>query len=126
MRSWIFPGGTSNETRDGVRLAEAPPAAAAAAGAVEASVTSGTFPRNDGEPSGAIAISDTRAGSSRGRSPGDLGSGSQTKVTRVLPFSPRDMPTHERTTVAPDGRTTALAIATSTGLGAAGLAGAVA
>ena len=125
MRSWILPGGTSKVTRDGPRPATRRPPPAGA-GAVDASATSGTLPRNDGEPSGAIAISDTRAGSSRGRSPGDFGSGSQTNVTRVLPFSPRDMPTHERTTLARDGRTTALAIAASTGLGAAGLGGAVA
>jgi len=84
------------------------------------------LPRNDGEPSGAIAISETRAGSSRAASPGAFGSGSHTKVTRVFPFSPRDIPTHERTTLARDGRMTALAIAVSTGLGTAGLAGAVA
>src|SRR6187549_1922682 len=115
MRSWIFPGGTSKLTRDGPRAADVPPAAAA--GAADASAASGTLPRNDGEPSGAIAISDTRAGSSRGRSPGDLGSGSQMNVTRVLPFSPRDMPTHERITLAREGRTTALVIAASTGFG---------
>ena len=55
-----------------------------------------------------------------------MGSGSQMKVTRVLPLSPRDIPTHERTTLARDGRITALAIASSTGLGGAGFFGAVA
>src|SRR5579862_6236425 len=52
-------------------------------------------------------MTDTRAGSrlSDGAgSPGDRGTGSHTNVTRVLPFSPRDVPTHVRTTPARDGR----------------------
>src|SRR5262245_14093596 len=58
-----------------------------------------------------------RAGRSASRtgSPGGRGVGSQTKVRRVLPFSPRDVPTHVRT-VRLRG-TTFAAIADSTGLG---------
>src|SRR6478609_2615753 len=101
MRSWIFPGGASNDTFDG------------------------TAPRKIGEPSGAIAINVTFAGSSwvPGFSPSAFGSGSQTKVTFVLPLSPRDVPTQVRTTDARPGRLTE-ASAASTGLGMAGFAGA--
>ncbi len=45
--------------------------------------------------------------------------GSQTNVTRVLPFSPRDVPIHVRITLALDGRAVAAASASSTGFGAA-------
>ena len=102
-RSCTLPGFASNVTREGTRRDEDE---AAAAGAVEASATSGTRPLKYGAPSGPTAISDTRAGCSRAspRSPGALGSGSQTNVTRVLPFSPRDVPIQVRTTLARDGR----------------------
>ena len=70
-------------------------------------------------------MSDTRVGSARSaRSPGAFGSGSQTKVTRVLPFSPRDVPIQVRTTLARDGRAIAELIAASTGFGTAGFGGA--
>src|SRR5438445_283380 len=100
-----------------------PPAGGAPA---DARAASGTRPRNTSEPSAPSAISDTRAGSSRpvGRSPGDFGSGSHVKVTRVLPFSPRELPIHVRTMVAFDGRAVADVIAASTGLGTEDLGGA--
>ena len=120
-RSCTLPGGASNVTRCGsafaaavaavVADAAAPPGAAPPPVPLDPITVAGTLPRKYGEPSGAIAISDTRAGSSRGRSPGAFGSGSQTKVTFVLPFSPREVPIHVRTTLARDGRATAAAIA---------------
>src|SRR6185295_5553290 len=58
------------------------------------------------------------------RSPGAFGSGSQTNVTRVLPFSPREVPIQVRTTLAFEGRATAAASAASTGLGGPGFGGA--
>ena len=57
---------------------------------------SGTRPRKTGDPLEPTAISDTRDGCSpgpSGRSAAVRGVGSQTNVTRVLPFSPRDVPT---------------------------------
>ena len=94
-------------------------------GAVDASARAGTRPRKYGDPSGPTAISDTRAGSlADARSPGDRAIGSHTKVTRVFPFSPRDVPIQVRTTLARLGRLTAEARAASTGLGTAGFGGA--
>ena len=100
-RSCIGPGFASNSTRDGARGELSAPAAEAPGsfGDVDASTASGTRPRNTGEPSGATAITDTRAGGSfepPDRSPGGRGIGSQTNVTLVLPFSPRDVPIHVR------------------------------
>src|SRR5439155_1148517 len=114
MRSCSFPGGTSKLTRCGVRIGDA--------GA------SGTRPRNDGDPSPASAMRATCDGSSPAavRSPGSLGSGSQTNVTRVFPFSPRDVPIQLRTTLAREGRAVAALIAASTGLGTSAFGGAVA
>src|SRR5438132_1306973 len=91
----------------------------------DAAAAAGTRPRKYGEPSGATAVIDTRAGSSdpATRSPGAFGTGSQTSVTRVLPFSPREVPIHVRTTFARPGRLID-ASAASTGLGGAGLGGA--
>ena len=124
-RSCTLPGFASNVTREGTRRDEDE---AAAAGAVEASATSGTRPLKYGAPSGPTAISDTRAGCSRAsaRSPSALGSGSQTNVTRVLPFSPRDVPIHVRIArdlEADDVFTTlARAAVTALGVGAFGAA----
>src|SRR6185312_8353365 len=85
-RSCIFPGCASNETLD--------------AGGGAAPVLSGMRPRKYGEPSGATAVSDTRAGVSvlRAWSPGGRGIGSHTKVTFVLPAEPRSVPTQVRIT----------------------------
>ena len=65
-----------------------------------ASEPSGTRPRNTGAPSADTAITATRAGWSVSDvlSPGCRGVGSQTNVTLVLPFSPRDVPIQERMT----------------------------
>ena len=127
-RSVILPGLASKVTRDGTRSAAAVDGAVAVAptGTAEASAMSGTRPRKNGAPSVPIAMTDTRAGSSRaGGEPGDFGMASQTKVTRVLPLSPRDVPTQVRTTSVRDGRLMA-ASAFSTGFGAMALGAALA
>ncbi len=62
---------------------------------------SGTRPRKIGDPLGPTAMTDTRDGASpgpSGRSAAVRGVGSQTNVTRVLPLSPRDVPTQVRMT----------------------------
>ena len=72
-RSCILPGCASKTTRDGD---------ADAAGAA-----SGTRPRKYGDPSGAMAITDTRAAvpEFRAVSPGAFGIGSHTNETFVRP-----------------------------------------
>src|SRR5262249_34078520 len=85
-RSCTLPGGTSKTARAGVD--------------VVGDGVPGTRPRKYGEPSGATAVTDTRAGASAvlAGSPGIFGAGSQTKVTRVLPLAPRSVPIQVRTT----------------------------
>ena len=85
-RSCTLPGAASKVTD--------PPVGTPLAGAVF-----GERPRKYGEPSGAVAVTDIRAGVSpaRATSPAVRGRGSHTKVTRVLPFSPRSVPSHVRT-----------------------------
>ena len=65
-------------------------------GAVDASAASGERPRNTRSPWSSAASSDTRPAGSR-RTPGSCGSGSHTRVTRVLPLSARSVPIHVRT-----------------------------
>src|SRR5262245_7278175 len=93
----MLPGGTSKTTRCGPR--PAPPPAVTDSREVEANATSGTRPRKYGLPSVPTAVTCTRAGcwlSGGGAAPGVRGIGSQTNVTFVLPFSPRDVPSHVR------------------------------
>src|SRR5262245_36604868 len=124
MRSCILPGAASNVIRPGV-LGAAADAADAAPLVAAAGAPGSTLPRKYGEPSGAAAISETRVGSSLAlRSPGGRTIGSHTKVTFVLPFSPRDVPIHVRTTLARLGRAVAAVIAASTGFGVGGFGGA--
>src|SRR3954471_19821552 len=95
-RSSILPGAASKTTREACPGTPPVPAEDEAPGAADATAISGTRPRKTGEPLGPTAISDTRAGCSpgpSGRSAADRGIGSQTNVTRVLPFSPREVPT---------------------------------
>ena len=130
MRSCTLPGAASNVTREGPRGAAAgdDPSAAAEREPADASATSGTRPRKTGDPSVPTAINETRDGSpprAAGASPGVFGAGSHTNVTRVLPFSPRDVPIQVRTTDAREGRLTA-ASASSTAFGGPGLGGAIA
>src|SRR5438105_1980559 len=131
-RSCIVPGGASNTTRDGPRDG-APPPAAEAGGEEEfdvvASATSGTRPRKYGLPSLPTAVTATRAGcwlSGSGGDPGARGIGSHTNVTRVLPFSPRDVPSQVRIARAFDAAdvvaTPASAAVTAVGTGAFGAA----
>ena len=96
-----MPGVASKITREACPGTPPVPAEAEAPGDADATAISGTRPRKTGEPLGPTAISDTRAGCSpgpSGRSPADRGIGSHTNVTRVLPFSPREVPTQVRMT----------------------------
>src|SRR5689334_18419103 len=58
--------------------------------------SAGDFPRYTVAPSGPTAVTVSRAGFSS-RTPGGAVAGSHTKVTRVLPFAPRVVPSHVRT-----------------------------
>src|SRR5262249_26311291 len=127
-RSCILPGIASNVTRDGLDGAplfpDAPPVPVAAD--VEAKATSGTRPRKYGVPASPTAMSATLCGSSwRPPSPGVFCDGSQTKVTRVLPFSPLDVPIQVRMKRVRIGSLTGASAAWTSG-GAPGFLGAVA
>ena len=94
MRMSIGPGAAVNVT-----LAPGLAAGAAAPGGRGAASRSGaspTGPRNTGRPSGAVAVSITRAGTSLARPASDPPNGSHTNVTRVWPPAARSMPVQNR------------------------------
>src|SRR3954467_687513 len=86
MRSRSRPGGASKTTRAGV----------AAGSSMATGPVGATGPSNSNVPSADRAWKTSFDTVRRTRSPGTLAAGSQTNVTRVLPFSPRDIPNHGR------------------------------
>src|SRR5687768_1573611 len=92
--------------------------------AFDAAPASRTVPLNNGFPSGFTAMTPTIEAASVFAASGD-GVGSQAKVTRVNPFSPRPVPTQKRAGRPPRGSASVLNARETAG-GASGLAGAVA